>query len=74
MGDTDDSPGNDAQDRAAKDAEQERFLAFLRDAIAPVEIATTDDLERADQALDDAMLAHVLATNPLAPRARRRCR
>jgi hypothetical protein len=51
------SKGDEAEAAAA-----ERLVAFQRDALAEA-----DGLDDICDVLDDAMLAHVLATNPLAP-------
>lgn len=59
--------GDDAQDRAARDAADERWLSFQRDALAGIDITSAADLDEACDVLDDATLALVLATNPLAP-------
>jgi hypothetical protein len=53
----------------AKDAAAERLVAFQRDALEEIEIATAEDLDGALQVLSDATLAHVLATSPLSPDA-----
>lgn len=64
MGNPDDRApaGSDAASAAGG-----RLLAFQREALAEIEIASADDLDEVLDLLADVTLARVLATSPLAP-------